>query len=30
VWYKMFGLEQLVELLKVVVQEDPHSSQGLL
>lgn len=29
-WYKIFGLQQMVELLKMVVQEDPHTSQGLL
>jgi len=30
IWYKMFGLQQVVELLKLVVQEDPQTSQGLL
>jgi hypothetical protein len=30
IWYNMFGLQQVVELLKLVVQEDPQTSQGLL
>jgi hypothetical protein len=27
-WYEIFGLQQMVELLILDVQEDPQTSQG--